>query len=179
MSYSLGIDTSYEVAVGIAKDGVPLDSIAVANTRAHAESLMPSVMALCSSTASHRPSWARLRSGWALAPSPAYAWGSLPLARSRCCSGWPSEGFAVLTCWLGNGCDLMPHQSSSSLRTRVAKRFTGPGTSLDAGLETQRFQRQTACRPYPWLAPPVRSIRSCAPPFQAKSSGHGSARQRA
>lgn len=48
MSYSLGIDTSYEVAVGIAKDGVPLDSIAVANTRAHAESLMPSVMALCS-----------------------------------------------------------------------------------------------------------------------------------
>lgn len=47
MSYSLGIDTSYEVAVGIAKDGVPLDSIVVANTRAHAEALMPSIMALC------------------------------------------------------------------------------------------------------------------------------------
>lgn len=48
MSYALGIDTSYEVAVGIAKDGVPLEAVSVVDTRAHAESLMPSIMALCS-----------------------------------------------------------------------------------------------------------------------------------
>lgn len=47
MSYTLGIDTSYEVAVGLARDGQPLDSIVVPDTRAHAEALLPSVLELC------------------------------------------------------------------------------------------------------------------------------------
>lgn len=47
MSYTLGIDTSFEVTVGLACDGEPLDSVVVADTRAHAEALAPSIRELC------------------------------------------------------------------------------------------------------------------------------------
>lgn len=47
MTYILGIDTSYEVAIGLARDGEPIDSLTVPDTRAHAEALLPSAMALC------------------------------------------------------------------------------------------------------------------------------------
>lgn len=47
MTWTLGIDTSHEVAVGIAHDGVPIARVIVADTRAHAEALMPSVLAVC------------------------------------------------------------------------------------------------------------------------------------
>lgn len=48
MSYTLGIDTSYEVAIGLARDGVLVDAFSVPDTRAHAEALAPSVLELCS-----------------------------------------------------------------------------------------------------------------------------------
>ncbi len=47
MTWTLAIDTSHFVAVGLARDGVPVDSEAVSDTRAHGESLMPCVVEVC------------------------------------------------------------------------------------------------------------------------------------
>lgn len=47
MTWTLGIDTSHSVAVGLAKDGVPHTRVIVDDTRAHAEALMPSVLEAC------------------------------------------------------------------------------------------------------------------------------------
>ena len=47
MTYTLGIDTSHEVAVGLARDGMPLDAITVPDTRAHAEAVLPTAIELC------------------------------------------------------------------------------------------------------------------------------------
>lgn len=47
MTWTLGIDTSHVVAVGLALDGEPHTRVLVADTRAHAESLMPSVLEAC------------------------------------------------------------------------------------------------------------------------------------
>ncbi|HMR48363.1 MAG TPA: tRNA (adenosine(37)-N6)-threonylcarbamoyltransferase complex dimerization subunit type 1 TsaB [Arachnia sp.] len=44
MTFTLGIDTSHHVAVGIARDGQILGRVVVEDTRAHAESLMPSIL---------------------------------------------------------------------------------------------------------------------------------------
>lgn len=44
--WTLAIDTSHHVAVGLARDGVALDATVVADTRAHGEALMPSVVDL-------------------------------------------------------------------------------------------------------------------------------------
>ena len=44
---ALGIDTSYEVCVGLAVDGVPTDVTVIPDTRAHAETLLPAVLDLC------------------------------------------------------------------------------------------------------------------------------------
>ena len=43
MSWVLGIDTSHHVAVGLARDGEPVDRLVVTDTRAHVEQLMPRV----------------------------------------------------------------------------------------------------------------------------------------
>lgn len=42
----LGIDTSHHVAVGLARDGEPLDRLVVTDTRAHVERLMPAIQEL-------------------------------------------------------------------------------------------------------------------------------------
>ncbi|MGO1383826.1 MAG: tRNA (adenosine(37)-N6)-threonylcarbamoyltransferase complex dimerization subunit type 1 TsaB [Arachnia sp.] len=47
MTWTLAIDTSYFVAAGLARDGVPIDAEVVADTRAHGESLMPCVVEVC------------------------------------------------------------------------------------------------------------------------------------
>lgn len=47
MTWTLAIDTSGVVAVGLARDGEPLVRVIVPDTRAHAEELMPSVLAAC------------------------------------------------------------------------------------------------------------------------------------
>ena len=47
MTWTLAIDTSHHVAVGLARDGVPVDSEIVTDTRAHGETLMPSVVEVC------------------------------------------------------------------------------------------------------------------------------------
>lgn len=47
MSWTLAIDTSHHVAVGLARDGAPVDAEIVADTRAHGESLMPGVVEVC------------------------------------------------------------------------------------------------------------------------------------
>ncbi|PIE20174.1 MAG: tRNA (adenosine(37)-N6)-threonylcarbamoyltransferase complex dimerization subunit type 1 TsaB [Arachnia propionica] len=47
MTWSLGIDTSYFVATGLARDGEAVDELVVPDTRAHGEALMPAVMRLC------------------------------------------------------------------------------------------------------------------------------------
>lgn len=47
MTWTLGIDTSHAVAVGLARDGEPHTRVVVADTRAHAEALMPSVIEAC------------------------------------------------------------------------------------------------------------------------------------
>lgn len=47
MTWTLAIDTSFHVAVGLARDGVPVDSTVVPDTRAHAEALVPAVQELC------------------------------------------------------------------------------------------------------------------------------------
>lgn len=47
MTWTLAIDTSHFVAVGLAGDGVAAASVVVDDTRAHAEALMPSVLAAC------------------------------------------------------------------------------------------------------------------------------------
>lgn len=47
MTWTLGIDTSFVVAVGLAHDGEPAVRVTVDDTRAHAEALMPSVMEAC------------------------------------------------------------------------------------------------------------------------------------
>lgn len=47
MTWTLAVDTSHHVAVGLARDGEALDSAVVADTRAHGESLMPLVVELC------------------------------------------------------------------------------------------------------------------------------------
>lgn len=47
MSLTLAIDTSHHVAVGIARDAQPIARVVVEDTRAHAESLMPSIIAAC------------------------------------------------------------------------------------------------------------------------------------
>lgn len=47
MSWTLAIDTSFHVAVGLARDGVAVDSSVVPDTRAHAEALIPAVQELC------------------------------------------------------------------------------------------------------------------------------------
>ncbi len=44
MTWTLGIDTSHHVAVGIARDGEIVARVVVEDTRAHAEALMPSVL---------------------------------------------------------------------------------------------------------------------------------------
>lgn len=179
MSYSLGIDTSYEVAVGIAKDGVPLDSIAVANTRAHAESLMPSVMALCSQHGITPAELGEVAVGMGPGPFTGLRVGIVTARTLALLLGVAVRGVCSLDVlarqWVRSDAPPEFIIASDARRKEVywARYVAG------RRLETQRFQRQTACRPYPWLAPPVRSIRSCAPPFQAKSSGHGSARQRA
>lgn len=48
MTTILAIDTSHHVAVGIARDGEPCDSLVVADTRAHGETLVPLIQQLCS-----------------------------------------------------------------------------------------------------------------------------------
>ena len=47
MTITLGIDTSAFVAVGVAVDGEARARVVVADTRAHAEALMPSVLQAC------------------------------------------------------------------------------------------------------------------------------------
>lgn len=47
MTWTIGIDTSHVVAVGIARDGQPVGRVIVDDTRAHAEALMPSVLQVC------------------------------------------------------------------------------------------------------------------------------------
>lgn len=47
MTYTLGVDTSHEVAVGLAEDGNPVDRIIISNTRAHAEEVLPAALSLC------------------------------------------------------------------------------------------------------------------------------------
>ncbi len=47
MTWTLGIDTSHIVAVGLARDGQPVARAVVDDTRAHAEELMPSVLRAC------------------------------------------------------------------------------------------------------------------------------------
>ena len=47
MTWTVGIDTSHVVAVGIARDGDPVARVIVDDTRAHAEALMPSVLEAC------------------------------------------------------------------------------------------------------------------------------------
>ena len=47
MTWTLAIDTSHHVAVGLARDGVAVDAAVVNDTRAHGESLMPLVVELC------------------------------------------------------------------------------------------------------------------------------------
>lgn len=47
MSWTLAIDTSHHVAVGLARDGVPVDAEVVADTRAHGEALMPGIVDVC------------------------------------------------------------------------------------------------------------------------------------
>lgn len=50
MTWTLAIDTSHHVAVGLARDGVPVDAEVVADTRAHGELLMPGVVEVCRRT---------------------------------------------------------------------------------------------------------------------------------
>lgn len=47
MTWSLAIDTSFHVAVGLARDGVPVASVTIPDTRSHAEALMPAITELC------------------------------------------------------------------------------------------------------------------------------------
>ena len=47
MTWTLAIDTSHHVAVGLSRDGAPVDAEVVANSRAHGEALMPCVVAVC------------------------------------------------------------------------------------------------------------------------------------
>lgn len=47
MSLTLAIDTSHHVAVAVARDARPAARVVVEDTRAHAESLMPSILAAC------------------------------------------------------------------------------------------------------------------------------------
>lgn len=47
MTWTLGIDTSHAVAVGLARDGRPVARVVVDDTRAHAEELMPSILRAC------------------------------------------------------------------------------------------------------------------------------------
>jgi len=47
VTWTLGIDTSHHVAVGLARDGEPVASDAVADTRAHGEALTPLIQRLC------------------------------------------------------------------------------------------------------------------------------------
>lgn len=47
MTWTLGIDTSHAVAVGLARSGEPVARVIVDDTRAHAEQLMPSVLRAC------------------------------------------------------------------------------------------------------------------------------------
>ena len=49
MTWTLGIDTSHHVAVGLARDGEPVASDAVADTRAHGETLIPLIQRVCAS----------------------------------------------------------------------------------------------------------------------------------
>ena len=49
MTWTLGIDTSHHVAVGLARDGEPVASEVVADTRAHGEALAPLIQRLCAS----------------------------------------------------------------------------------------------------------------------------------
>ena len=47
MTWTLGIDTSHHVAVGLANDGAIVARRVVEDTRAHAETLTPSIQAVC------------------------------------------------------------------------------------------------------------------------------------
>ncbi len=47
MTWTLAIDTSHHVAVGLARDGVAVDAEVVTDTRAHGEALMPGVVEVC------------------------------------------------------------------------------------------------------------------------------------
>ncbi|MGV8846593.1 tRNA (adenosine(37)-N6)-threonylcarbamoyltransferase complex dimerization subunit type 1 TsaB [Tessaracoccus sp.] len=47
MTWTLAIDTSHHVAVGLARNGVPVDAEVVADTRAHGEALMPGIVEVC------------------------------------------------------------------------------------------------------------------------------------
>lgn len=47
MTWTLAIDTSHHVAAGLARDGEPVDAEVVTDTRAHGESLMPSIVEVC------------------------------------------------------------------------------------------------------------------------------------
>lgn len=47
MTWTVGIDTSHAVAVGVARDHQPVARVIVEDTRAHAEALMPSVLEVC------------------------------------------------------------------------------------------------------------------------------------
>ena len=49
MTWTLGIDTSHHVAAGLARDGEPVASEVVPDTRAHGETLIPLVQRLCAS----------------------------------------------------------------------------------------------------------------------------------
>ncbi|MFV0430213.1 MAG: tRNA (adenosine(37)-N6)-threonylcarbamoyltransferase complex dimerization subunit type 1 TsaB [Arachnia sp.] len=47
MTWTLGIDTSHEVAVGLAHGNRPVARLVVPDTRAHGEALMPTVVEVC------------------------------------------------------------------------------------------------------------------------------------
>ena len=47
MTYTLGIDTSHHVAVGVARDGEVVARSVVEDSRAHVEELVPSVLRAC------------------------------------------------------------------------------------------------------------------------------------
>lgn len=46
MNWVLGIDTSHHVAIGLARQGRPVDTLVVPDTRAHVEQLMPGIQQL-------------------------------------------------------------------------------------------------------------------------------------
>ncbi|MDO5094010.1 MAG: tRNA (adenosine(37)-N6)-threonylcarbamoyltransferase complex dimerization subunit type 1 TsaB [Propionibacteriaceae bacterium] len=96
MTWTLGIDTSHYVAVGLARRGEPVVSRVVADTRAHGESLAPLIQQVCAEAGIRLPEVGQFAVGMGPGPFTGLRVGIVAARTLAFLSGLPVHGVCSL-----------------------------------------------------------------------------------